>query len=62
MTALMLPRARGSRETVIRAALAGLPAFAVVTVPKFATDFARFGPQGGKQPGRLINLRVERRG
>ena len=45
MTALMLPRARGSRETIIHAALAGLPAFAVVTVPKFATDFARFGPQ-----------------
>jgi hypothetical protein len=45
VTALMLPRARGSRETIIHAALAGLPAFAVVTVPKFATDFARFGPQ-----------------
>jgi hypothetical protein len=44
-TALMLPRTRGSRESVIHAALAGLPAFAVMTVPKFATDFARFGPQ-----------------
>ena len=45
LTALMLPRARGLRETIIHAALAGLPAFAVLTVPKFARDFAWFGPQ-----------------
>ena len=45
LTALMLPRARGRRESVIHACLAGVPAFAVLTVPKFARDFAWFGPQ-----------------
>ena len=45
LTALMLPRARGSKEAVIHAGLAAVPAFAVLTVPKFARDFAWFGPQ-----------------
>ena len=45
LTALMLPRARGLRESIIHACLAGVPAFAVLTVPKFARDFAWFGPQ-----------------
>lgn len=45
LTALVLPRARGVRESVIHACLAAVPAFAVLTVPKFARDFAWFGPQ-----------------
>ena len=45
LTALMLPRARGSREAVVHACLAAVPAFAVLNVPKFARDFAWFGPQ-----------------
>ena len=45
LTALMLPRARGLRGSVIHACVAAVPAFAVLTVPKFARDFAWFGPQ-----------------
>ncbi len=45
MTALMLPPARGTRQSVIHAGLAVLPAFTVLAVPKFARDFAWFGPQ-----------------
>jgi hypothetical protein len=41
----MLPRARGARQAFVYAGLAALPAFVVLTVPKFAADFARFGPQ-----------------
>ena len=45
LTALMLPRAHGLRDSIIHACLAAVPAFAVLTVPKFARDFAWFGPQ-----------------
>ena len=45
LTALMLPRARGRRQSVVHAGLAVLPAFTVLAVPKFARDFAWFGPQ-----------------
>ena len=45
MTALMLPPAPGTRQSVIHAGLAVLPAFTVLAVPKFARDFAWFGPQ-----------------
>ena len=45
MTALMLPRARGLQQSLVHAALAALPAFTVLAVPKFARDFAWFGPQ-----------------
>ena len=45
LTALMLPRARGLRASVIHACVAAVPAFAVLTVPKFARDFSWFGPQ-----------------
>ena len=45
MTALMLPRARDIRQTVVHAGLAAMPAFTVLAVPKFARDFAWFGPQ-----------------
>lgn len=45
MTWLLLPQARARREAVIRACLAGIPVFAVIAVPKFARDFAWFGPQ-----------------
>lgn len=44
-TAVALPFRRGVWNAVLYAALAGIPAFAVVTVPKFARDMARFGPQ-----------------
>ena len=46
LTAVALPRRRGGVwNALLYAALAGIPAFAVVTVPKFARDMARFGPQ-----------------
>ena len=46
LTAVALPRARGGVwNAILTAALAGIPAFAVVTVPKFARDMARFVPQ-----------------
>lgn len=45
MTALMLPRAKSTRQALIHAGLAVLPAFTVLAVPKFARDFAWFGPQ-----------------
>jgi hypothetical protein len=44
-TMLMLPTPRGRWHGVLQACLAGLPALLVVTVPKFARDFAAFGPQ-----------------
>jgi hypothetical protein len=44
-TALALPVPRGQWEAALHAALATLPAFVVVLVPKFARDLARFGPQ-----------------
>jgi hypothetical protein len=44
-TAVALPARRGAWNAVLDAALAAMPAFAVVTVPKFARDLARFGPQ-----------------
>jgi hypothetical protein len=45
MTALLLPRARDLRPSLVHASLAVLPAFTVLAVPKFARDFAWFGPQ-----------------
>jgi hypothetical protein len=45
LTAVALPVRPGAWNAVLLAALAGIPAFAVVTVPKFARDLARFGPQ-----------------
>ena len=45
LTALALPAARSRAESVLHAALAGAPALLVATVPKFAADLARFGPQ-----------------
>ena len=45
LTAVVLPRRRGGWNAVLDAALVAIPAFAVVTVPKFARDIARFGPQ-----------------
>jgi hypothetical protein len=45
LTALMLPRARDLRQSIVYAGLAVLPAFTVLAVPKFARDFAWFGPQ-----------------
>jgi hypothetical protein len=45
LTALMLPRANDLRQSVVHAGLAVLPAFTVLAVPKFARDFAWFGPQ-----------------
>ena len=45
LTALALPIPRGRAEALLQAALAGAPALLVVTVPKFAVDLARFGPQ-----------------
>ena len=45
LTALMLPCGRDFRQSVVYAGLAVLPAFAVLAVPKFARDFAWFGPQ-----------------
>ncbi len=44
-TALALPVRRGRLELVLYVALASIPAFVVVLVPKFARDLARFGPQ-----------------
>ena len=45
LTALALPPPRNKAESVLRAGLAALPALLVVTVPAFAVDLARFGPQ-----------------
>ena len=45
MTSLMLPRPRSRSGAVLHAALASLPAFLVVVVPKFVVDLTRFGPQ-----------------
>jgi hypothetical protein len=45
LTTLALPPPRGTRDSVILAGLAALPALLVVTVPSFAVDLARFGPQ-----------------
>jgi hypothetical protein len=45
LTALALPPPRGRASALLQAALAGVPALLVVTVPKFAVDLARFGPQ-----------------
>jgi hypothetical protein len=44
-TLLMLPAPRNRWHGVLQAALAGLPAVLVITVPKFARDLASFGPQ-----------------
>ncbi len=44
-TALALPRPTDRMDAVVYAGIAGLPAFLVVTVPKFARDLARLGPQ-----------------
>ncbi len=46
MTSLMLrPQPRSASGAVLHAAVAAIPAFLVVVVPKFAVDLARFGPQ-----------------
>jgi hypothetical protein len=42
---LAMPAARTRREALLQAALAGTPALLLVTAPKLAFDFARFGPQ-----------------
>ena len=45
LTAVALPARRGGWNAALDAALVAIPAFAVFTVPKFARDVARFGPQ-----------------
>jgi len=45
LMSLLLPPARGRSEAVLHAVIAGLPAFLVVTAPKFVVDLTRFGPQ-----------------
>jgi hypothetical protein len=45
LTALALPPPRRRLHAVLFAALAAVPALLVLTVPKFAVDLARFGPQ-----------------
>lgn len=45
LTALALPPPRRRSEAALHAALAGIPAFVVVTAPKLTVDLARFGPQ-----------------
>ena len=45
LTSLLFPRPRSRWDALLHAALAGVPAFLVVTVPNFAVDLARFGPQ-----------------
>lgn len=42
---LAMPAARTRREASLQASLAGIPALLLVTAPKLAFDFARFGPQ-----------------
>lgn len=45
LTWLLLPAARSWWAALVAAAIAGVPALLVVTVPKFARDLAAFGPQ-----------------
>jgi hypothetical protein len=45
LTSLLLPRPRSRWDAVLHAAVAGIPAFLVVTAPKFVVDLTRFGPQ-----------------
>jgi hypothetical protein len=45
LTSLLLPRPRSRWDALLHAAVAGIPAFLVVTVPKFVVDLTRFGPQ-----------------
>ena len=45
LTALALPPPRTRLEAALHAAIAGLPAFLVVSAPKLAVDLTRFGPQ-----------------
>ncbi|MGH3110029.1 MAG: hypothetical protein ACRDQT_03810, partial [Gaiellaceae bacterium] len=45
LTALALPSPRTRLEAALHAAVAGLPAFVVVSAPKLAVDLTRFGPQ-----------------
>jgi hypothetical protein len=45
IVALALPLPRGRLEAVAHGVVAAVPAFLVVTVPKFARDLARFGTQ-----------------
>jgi hypothetical protein len=45
MTLLAMPAARTRGEALLQAALAAMPMLLLVTVPKFARDFARFGVQ-----------------
>ena len=45
LTAVALPARRGGWNALLDATLVAIPAFAVFTVPKFARDVARFGPQ-----------------
>jgi hypothetical protein len=45
LTSVMLPRPGSAWDAVLHAAVAVIPAFLVVVVPKFAVDLARFGPQ-----------------
>ena len=45
LTAVALPARRGGWSALLDASLVAIPAFAVFTVPKFARDVARFGPQ-----------------
>jgi hypothetical protein len=45
LTLLALPRPRGPWEALLFPVLAGIPAFLVLMVPKFARDLTRFGTQ-----------------
>jgi hypothetical protein len=45
LTALALPPPRTPQQSLLLAALAGLPALLLVTAPLLAIDLARFGPQ-----------------
>jgi hypothetical protein len=45
LTLLAMPKPRTRHDALLQAALAAMPMLLLVTVPKFARDFARFGVQ-----------------
>lgn len=45
LTLLAMPKPRTRNDALLQAALAAMPMLLLVTVPKFARDFARFGVQ-----------------